>query len=619
MNSVTVRLAGGSGDGIDSTSTNLAKALMRSGCNVFTHRHYPSRIRGGHTYVELRISDEEVKSRPNEYECLIALGDSFARSPKEDAYYGDEEVKPLTENLDDLAEGGVIIYDSGLIDDSSLPNDFDTRVNENDWTVYDIDFRGLATEHGRPVMKNTGTIGFMLSVLDYETDCVEEIINEQMSGDNEKKNIKILQEAVKLANEYGNNHDIQIPSGEHDETQLLMSASHAIAYGAVDEGVQFVSGYPMTPWTTVYQTLSELVPKQGGVAEQVEDEITACCAAIGASHAGAKVLTGSSGGGFALMSEGLGLAEMTETPLVLVEAQRGGPATGLPTKPEQSDLEHVLYTSQGDAMRVVFSPGNIEEAYIQTRRAFELAYKYQLPSIILIDQKISGELRNVDESVFTDREVTGGDLGSVLTEDEIAESSHHSSGKFNRFRYSDELDGNVSPRSLPGQNDGRFLTSGNEHNKQGHISEDPNNREEQMTRRVSKLDDIRSELNGMDESYQTMYGYDDAEVGVICFGSTQGTVFETVDEMYDIENTKLQAMGVSELKPFPVEEVQEFVDNHSTVCVVELNATNQFKNELMKHIETKRRPHDVTIETINKYNGNPFTPTELVGEIEKVI
>ncbi len=614
MKSTTIRIAGGSGDGIDSTSTNLAKALMRSGCNVFTHRHYPSRIRGGHTYVELRVSDEKVRSRPDEYDILLALGDSFARNPTENAYYGNEEIKPLTENLDDLSEGGIIIYDSGLLDKNDFPKEFENKVEEYNWDVHDINFRDLASKHGRTVIKNTAMVGYMLSLIDSTgLEYVRDIISEKMSGEIKEMNLNVLKEAEERAKD--NSSKYSIPRSEHEEEQLLLSASHSISYGALDEGVQFVSGYPMTPWTTVYQTLSELIPKNGGVAEQVEDEITACCMAIGASHAGAKVLTGSSGGGFALMSESIGLAEMAEIPIVLVEAQRGGPATGLPTKPEQSDLHHVLYTSQGDTTRVVFAPGNIEEAYIQTRKAFELAYKYQLPSVILIDQKISGELRNVDKSVFTQTETNGGDLGTTLTEDEIAELPHHESGKFNRYRYLDELGSSYSPRSLPGQKDGRYLTTGNEHNKQGHIEEDPDNRYEIMSRRIKKLDDIREELNSLDNTYQTEHGHEDANTAILCFGSIQGTVFETVDTLYDNEGLKLNSMGISELKPFPQKEVQEFINKHDNIIVVEMNATAQFKDELLKNVSFEGK----NLESIIKYNGNPFTPKELGNKITKVI
>ena len=223
--------------------------------------------------------------------------------------------------------------------------------------------------------------------------------------------------------------------------------SNAIAYAALDEGCRFIAGYPMTPWTDVFTIMSQNLPKFGGISEQVEDEIAAAALAVGASHAGVKSMSGSSGGGFALMSEPLGLAEMTETPVVLVEAMRAGPSTGMPTKPEQGDLEHVLYSSQGDSNRVVFAPGTVGEAYDQTRMAFEMAYDYQIPAIVVFDQKLSGENTNLPASFF-DREPNP-DPGSVLTEDEIAEAAHDESGKFHRFLH--ETEDGVSPRSLPGQ------------------------------------------------------------------------------------------------------------------------------------------------------------------------
>src|SRR6056297_3241358 len=415
------RIAGGSGDGIDSTSQNFAKALMRSGLNVFTHRHYPSRIRGGHTYVEIRAKDEPVKSRGDNYNFLLALGDSFARNPQDEAYYGNEEIKPLSENLDELREGGVIVYDSGLLDASEIEN-FDERVEENDWHVYDLDLRGLAKEHGREVMRNTAGVGATAALVDMDLDHIEDLMADAMSGDILEQNLEVLHDAYEQVSEMEQSHDLTVPTGSHDEEQVLVSGSHAIAYGAIDAGCRFISGYPMTPWTDAYTIMTQLLPDMGGISEQVEDEIAAAAMAVGASHAGVKAMSGSSGGGFALMSEPLGLAEMTETPLVLLEAQRAGPSTGMPTKPEQADLEHVLYTSQGDSHRVAFGPKDPKECYEQTRTAFEIAYDYQIPVVVLYDQKLSGEYRNMPASHF-DEEPTA-DPGSTLTEAELEDAPH---------------------------------------------------------------------------------------------------------------------------------------------------------------------------------------------------
>ncbi|QIB74054.1 2-oxoacid:acceptor oxidoreductase subunit alpha [Halogeometricum borinquense] len=606
------RIAGGSGDGIASTSQNFAKALMRSGLHVFTHRHYPSRIRGGHTYTEIRASADPVKSRGDGYNFLLALGDSFARNPQENAYYGNEEIKPLSENLDELREGGVIIYDSGLLDASEI-EDFDERVEENNWHVYDLDLRTMARDHGREVMRNTAGVGATCALAGIDTEWIEELMRDAMPEKILEPNLEILQEAYEMVEEEYDvdAHDVKIPEGEHEEEQVLLSGSDAIAYGALDEGCRFIAGYPMTPWTEVFTIMSQNLPELGGISEQVEDEIAAAALAIGASHAGVKAMSGSSGGGFALMSEPLGLAEMTETPVVLVEAMRAGPSTGMPTKPEQGDLEHVLYTSQGDSHRVVFAPSGAEEAYRQTRRAFQIAYEYQIPSIVLYDQKNGGELQNVPASVFD--EEPNGDLGSVMTEEELADAPHDDSGKYNRFQH--EGENGVSPRSIPGQKGGRYLAAGNEHMPAGHISEDPENRVLQVNRRMEKLEAIRADLDSDETSNNTLYGPEDAEYGIMTFGSQQGTVEEAVDRLND-RGYSVKALGVSEMAPYPVEQVSEFLESVEDCLVVEMNASAQFRGLTQKEVGR----FGEKLSSLLKYNGNPFEPEEITeGFITSIV
>jgi pyruvate ferredoxin oxidoreductase alpha subunit len=596
------RIAGGSGDGIASTSQNFAKALMRSGLDVFTHRHYPSRIRGGHTYTEIRASADPVESRGDGYNFLLTLGDSFARNPSEGAYYGDEEQKPLYENLDELREGGVIVVDEGLVD-TSVVEDFDERVEENDWHVYEFDLRSLAREHGREVMRNTAGVGVTCALAGIDRQWIVDLMTDAMPEKILEPNLEILDEAYEMAMEREHTHDVSVPTGEHDEEQVLLSGSDAIAYGALDEGCRFIAGYPMTPWTEVFTIMSQNLPEVGGISEQVEDEIAAAALALGASHAGVKAMSGSSGGGFALMSEPLGLAEMTETPVVLVEAMRAGPSTGLPTKPEQGDLEHVLYTSQGDSNRVVFAPATVAEAYTQTRKAFELAYEYQIPAIVIYDQKLGGELVNVPASHFD--EEPNPDLGSVLTEEELQDAPHDPSGKYNRFQHNVEK--GISPRSIPGQKGGRFLATGNEHMPAGHISEDPENRVFQVDRRMERVENIRTDLDAMSESHQTAHGPDEAEYGILTWGSNQGTVFEAVDRLNDAGHS-VKTLSVSDMMPYPVEEVEAFVESVDDVLVVEMNASAQFRGLTQKELGR----YGEKLSSLLKYNGNPFEPAEIV-------
>jgi len=610
-NTLMWRIAGGSGDGIDSTSQNFAKALMRSGLHVFTHRHYPSRIRGGHTYVEVRASPEPVRSRGDGFNFLLALGDSFARNPDEEAIYGVEELKPLTDNLPDLNEGGVIVYDSGVLTDDVLAEiDLEARAEEHEWHVYPVDLRSLAREHGREVMRNTAGVGVTAALLGQDRSYFEDLIREVMSGDVMEANLEILEAASEQASEFEFTHDLQVPEGSHDEEQALVSGSHSIAYAAIDSGCRFISGYPMTPWTDVFTICSQHFPAFGGISEQVEDEIAAASLAIGASHAGVKAMSGSSGGGFALMSEPLGLAEMTETPVVLVEAMRAGPSTGMPTKSEQADLEHVLYTSQGDSTRYVTAPGNQREAYDQTREVFRIAYEYQLPGILLYDQKLGGEMRTLPRSFF-DREPDAS-LGSTLTEAEIGEAAHHESGKF--LRYHLEAEDGISPRTIPGQSGGRFLASGNEHHPAGHISEDPDNRTAQMDRRQRKLEAIRADLDGREASHQTYHGPADATQAILTWGSQQDTVFEAVDRL-NRAGSEVKALGVSDLLPYPEAEVSRFLESVDECLVVEMNASAQFRGLTQKELGR----FGPTLSSLLKYDGESFEPGEIVDGFEASI
>jgi pyruvate ferredoxin oxidoreductase alpha subunit len=607
------RIAGGSGDGIDSTSQNFAKALLRSGLDVFTHRHYPSRIRGGHTYVEVRARPEPVRSRGDGYNFLLVLGDSFARNPREGAIYGNEAVKPLTENLDDLREGGVIVYDTGMLDEEAVAEtDLAARAEANDWHVYPMDLRGIAKEHGREVMRNTAGIGVTAALVEKDLDHFEALLEERMSGEMLEQNREVLSVAYERAADLAFEHDLRVPTGEHDEEQALLSGSNGIAFGALDEGCRFIAGYPMTPWTEVFTLLSKYLPERGGVAEQVEDEIAAVAAAMGASHAGAKAMSGSSGGGFALMSEAIGLAEITETPLVLVESMRAGPSTGMPTKPEQGDLEFVLRTSQGDSNRVVFAPGNVREAYEQTRAAFQLAYEYHLPAVVVYDQKLSGELRNVPKGYF-DREPSP-DLPNVLREGELA-AAPHSQGRLHRYQHADgDTPAGVAPRSIPGQRDGRFLASGNEHHPTGQLSEDPDTRVAQMDRRLEKLESIRAMLDGGERSHQTHFGPADADYGIMTWGSQQGTVIEAVERLNE-DGHSVRGLGVSDIAPFPEAEVTEFLESVEECLVVEMNASAQFRGVVQRELGRFGRKLD----SLLKYNGNPFEPREVIEGFETSI
>jgi Pyruvate:ferredoxin oxidoreductase and related 2-oxoacid:ferredoxin oxidoreductases, gamma subunit len=264
QNELIWRIAGGSGDGIASTSQNFAKALMRAGLYVFTHRHYPSRIRGGHTYTEVRVAAEPITSRGDGYNFLLALGDSFARNPSEGAYYGNEQIKPLAENLEELVDGGVIVYDSGLIDTDDIP-DFDDQVAAHGWHVYPVDLRSIAREHGREVMRNTAGVAVTCAIAGIEPTVITGLMADAMPEKILDPNLKVFDDAFEtVRSEYDvDAPGIELPSDGEATDQVLVSGSDAIAYGALDEGCRFIAGYPMTPWTEVFTIMSQNLPQSG--------------------------------------------------------------------------------------------------------------------------------------------------------------------------------------------------------------------------------------------------------------------------------------------------------------------------------------------------------------------
>jgi pyruvate ferredoxin oxidoreductase alpha subunit len=294
---------------------------------------------------------------------------------------------------------------------------------------------------------------------------------------------------------------------------------------------------------------------------------------------------------------------MVEEPVVLIEAMRAGPSTGMPTKTEQADLEHVLFTSQGDSTRVVLAPGTPQEAYEQSRLAFRIAYDFNVPTILLYDQKLGGEFRNLDVSFF-DRDPNPS-MAGTLAEDEIAAAPHHPTGKFQRYQYDPE-DG-VSPRTIPGQKDGRFMATGNEHWPSGHISEDTTNRVLQNDRRFSKYDAIRAMLDDRDRSNQTHYGPAAADYGILTWGSNQGTVEEAVDQL-NADGDRVKALSVSDLRPFAEEDATAFLESVQEALVVEMNATGQFRGLVQRELG---RFGD-RLYSLLKYDGEPFEPAEIV-------
>ena len=375
---------------------------------------------------------------------------------------------------------------------------------------------------------------------------------------------------------------------------MLIAGNDAIGLGAIASGVKFYSAYPMTPSTGIMNYIAGKEEEYGIIVEQAEDEIAAINMALGASFAGVRAMTGTSGGGFALMVEGLSLAGMTETPVVIALAQRPGPATGLPTRTEQGDLQFALYTAHGEFPRVIFAPGTPEQAFYLTNKAFGISEKYQVPVLILTDQYLADSQWtfnkfHIDSIHYSDHRLRGHALKDLH--------------EYKRHLFTDT---GVTPLAVPGESESLVVTDSDEHDEEGHIIEDSHTRIRMMDKRLfKKLPLIREDI-----SPPLVYGNEQPDIVLVGWGSTYGLLKEAVDELSGSHSAAM--MHFSELYPFPEIEKSDYLSTlqkaKAAMCI-ENNATGQFAR--LMRAETG---FEFTV-MILKYDGRPFTLEGLLGEI----
>ena len=469
---------------------------------------YQSRIRGGHLFNKIRVSDRPLLSSREGVDLLVALN---------------QETVQL--HQDELAPDGVIIYDASKVKELpaqglKLALDPDTLLPE---------------KKAAEIAVNAGASGAILGLLKVPLEPLMQLLLEAFLAKGAEVvgwNHKAAAAGYRLAAGVNNGHSLAgiTPPAQ---PRLLISGHEALALGALAAGLQFISGYPMTPWSSVLNAVGQRAAKWGVVVEQAEDEIAAINLALGASFAGVRAMTGSSGGGFSLMVEALGLAGCSETPLVIVEAQRPGPSTGLPTRTSQGDLSFVLSAGQDDFPRAVLAPGTPAQGFALAARAFNLADRYQLPVFLLTDQyfadtNFTHEVADFPESVEIDRALELGPGGGAYE------------------RYAITADG-VSPRRLPGFGPELVVGDSDEHTPDGHLTEDLKVRVQMHDKRLRKLKKLVTELNGI-----TTYGPADAPLTLACWGSSLGPVQEAVARLNE-SKTPARMVHLSEFWPFPAD------------------------------------------------------------------
>lgn len=362
------KVGGQQGEGIESTGEIFSTALNRLGYYLYGYRHFSSRIKGGHTNNKIRVSTTQVRSVSDDLDILVAF---------------DQET--IDVNVHELRQGGIVIGDAKF--KPALPESCTTA------TLYSVPFTEIATELGTSLMKNMVAVGASSAVLHIDTDVFEEVVLE-IFGRKGQQVVQKNMEAIKRGAEYireqlGENLETMRLEPADGQKRMFMIGNDAIALGAVAGGARFMPAYPITPASEIMEYLIKKLPQFGGTVIQTEDEIAACTMAIGANYAGVRALTASAGPGLSLMMESIGLAGITEQPIVIIDTQRGGPSTGLPTKQEQSDLMAMIYGTHGEIPKIVMAPSTVEEAFYDTIEAFNLAEEYQCPVIMLTDLQLS--------------------------------------------------------------------------------------------------------------------------------------------------------------------------------------------------------------------------------------
>ncbi|MCY0876679.1 MAG: 2-oxoacid:acceptor oxidoreductase subunit alpha [Firmicutes bacterium] len=567
------KVGGEQGAGIDSTGEIFAWTMHRLGYYVFAYRHFMSRIKGGHTNYKIRVADEMISHHGDELHLLVAF---------------DQET--VSVNWHEMVDGGVVISDGPM-----------KAVDDRPVHLYEIPLTSLAKEAGSAIMKNMVAVGVTAAIIGLRPEDFLTVIEDRFA----KKGQEIVDSnlnAVRKGYDYYNEHfttRLTLPVAPPlSPNHLYISGNEAIALGALAAGCRVLAQYPITPATEVMYSLVKYLPEYGGIVVQAEDEISAVNMAIGANYGGTRSMTCTSGPGFSLMMEALGLAGMSETPLVIVDVQRSGPSTGLPTKTEQSDLYEALYGSHGEFPRIVLAPTTVEECFSYMVEAFNLAEKYQCPVIVASDLYMGMSKGSSD---LLDPGIVKIERGKIVTEDQLQGVVR---GQFRRYEVTED---GISPRAIPGQKGGRFIALGNEHDELGFEMEDQTMRRLQMDKRARKLAAF-AELEGV-----AAVGTYDAELTLIGFGSTKGVIREAQEALL-AQGLHVTHVQLSVLAPFPTDSLRPFVQGARALLVVEVNSQGQLASQIKLHLGC----HD-KIESCLKYDGDPLLVSEIVKRAKEVM
>ncbi len=577
LNQLSWKVGGQQGEGIESTGEIFCIALNRLGYYLYGYRHFSSRIKGGHTNNKIRVSTTEVRTISDDLEILVAF---------------DQETIDL--NFHELNAEGIIIADSKFA--PVKPENCNAKF-------YAVPFSEIATSIGNSLMKNMVAIGASAAVMELDKAIFTEVINELFGRKGESvvnKNIEAVEAGIVAMKELLADKSLGLKLEKADgKKRLFMIGNDAIALGCLAGGARFMAAYPITPASEIMEYLIKRLPELGGAVIQTEDEIAACTMAIGANYGGVRSLTSSSGPGLSLMMEAIGLAGMTEQPVVIVDTQRGGPSTGLPTKQEQSDLMAMIYGTHGEIPKIVLAPSTVEEAFYDAAEAFNLAEEYQCPVILLTDLQLSLGKQTVEPLDIDQVQIR---RGKLVTE---AIADRNDKALFKRYEIT--TDG-VSPRVLPGTKNGIHHVTGVEHDETGRPNEGTANRIAQMDKRLKKLGQLK-----IAEPIYIHANHDQADVLFVGFNSTRGVIEETMQK-FEADGIRTNHVHIRLLHPFPTADVLPYIESAKQVIVIENNATGQLANIIKMNVG-----HADKIKSLLRYDGNPFLPNQTYTRSKELI
>ena len=566
---ITFNIGGEAGQGIDTIGDLLAQVFVQAGFYTFTIKDFESRIRGGYNFTQIRVSDVPVMAPVDEVHIIVALS--------KDAISGQR---------DRLVEGGVIIFDDTI------------EFEELETCHFPAPLEETAKEIGGDIrMANAAALGAILSVVQFPFSLAERALTEVFGRKGEKVvsgNVAVAKALYDLAAHQfrGSCSQSLADAKEGPSTErLIITGNRALALGAMAANLKWISSYPMSPSTSLFMDVIANSQRLKIGALQTEDEIASLLMAIGASYAGARTMVTTSGGGFALMVEAIGLAAMIETPVVIYNAQRPGPSTGLPTRTEQADLLFTVFASQGEFPRIILAPKDPVEAFDVATRSFDLAERFQVPVMILGDQYFADSAMNIHKPDIT---------GTKIDRGKLAKPGPDSDYK----RYLFTADG-ISPRAFPGDEGKTVVSAGNVHLEDGHITENPEIRNKMVEKFFKKVPHILKDLNP-----PKLYGPEKADVTLLTWGSSWGAPNEAMRILTE-SGISINQLHFCDVYPLRTEILQRVFKDSKKVISVEMNATSQFAD--LVRMETGLSVHH----EINKYDGRPMTPRWVISQLKE--